>query len=83
MLGSFLSLYFIFGTKIMPYMVLSSSVNLFSSSFVLLLLFLNKNEIKIGDHLKVAIEGLSECGSSCTEHMWIWVQYVGYNKGEI
>ena len=46
MLGSFLSLYFIFGTKIMPYMVLSSSVNLFSSSFVLLLLFLNKNEIK-------------------------------------
>ena len=43
----------------------------------------NKNEIKIGDHLKVKIEGLSECGAECIEHMWVWVQYVGYNKGEV
>ena len=45
-LGLFLSLYLIFGTKTMPYMGLSSSVNLFASSFVLLVLFFNKNEIK-------------------------------------
>jgi len=43
----------------------------------------NQNEIKIGDHLKVKIEGLSECGSNCVEHMWVWVQYVGYDKGKI
>ncbi len=42
----FLSLYFIFATKTMPYMGVSSIVNLVSSCIVFLLIFFNKSEIK-------------------------------------